>query len=235
MDWAHSHLLRSVDPTRSVQGSPDGSAIESPLFAVTMDDTAAAPQHWLFAGSALPDRRSGDTEESTHRAAGSSANGQMNTQSGNNDHADDPLPAGSPGNPAVDQVTGDESVGNHHTDDPLLGGCPRNLFGDPNHLFLGSWTNHESGTDPNCQPCPHVDFPDFLKNLIECFVGRLNDQNHSNNTSSGNDRLEAALAQLVQALAGEFSDCAGFDPGSSSSASGDPMPHTTIAATWHHQ
>src|SRR5262245_23637043 len=107
MDWAHFHLLRSVHPT--VQGSPDSSAIESPSFTVTMDDTAAAPQHWLFAGSALPDRRNGDTGGTTQPAAQSSAGGQTNTQSGNNDHADDPLPVGCQGSPVGDHD--DESEG----------------------------------------------------------------------------------------------------------------------------
>jgi hypothetical protein len=207
--------------------------------AATMDDTAAAaPQHWLFAGSVLPDRRNGHTEESAH----SSANGLAKTESDDNHHTDDPSPGGYLGNFVGDHVTGDtgdESEGNHHTDDPSLGSCPRDAVGDPHHMSgddgLGAWRNQEGGTDPSCQPCPHLDFPDFLKNLIECFVGRLNDQSQPNNTSSGHDRLEAALAQLVQALAGEFSDCAGFDPGSSYSASSDPMPHTTIAATWHPQ
>jgi hypothetical protein len=194
-----------------------------------MGGTAAAPQHWLVASSALSDRRNGNTDGTTQPAAHPSAGGQTNTQSGNNDHADDPLPGGCQGSPVGDH--GDES-------DHAPGGWPHTTGGNPDQIAehddgLGSWGNSGNGSDPSCQPCPQVDFPPFLRDLIEGFVGRLNDQNPPTTTSSGHDRLEAALGQLVQALAGEFSDCAGFDPGSSSSASSDATPHTTIAAAWH--
>src|SRR5262245_39823815 len=140
MDRAHFHLLRSVHPTAS--GSSDGSAIESSSFTVTMDDTAAAPQHWLFAGPALPDRRNSDSQESTQAAAHSSANGQTNSQFGNNDHADDPLPGGGQGSPVCDHDDGSE--GDHHADDLSPGSWSHNTGGNPDQIAEdddspGSW------------------------------------------------------------------------------------------------
>jgi hypothetical protein len=206
MNWAH--LVRTFHPMRPVQGSyslsVDGLSLNAPVDDPTAGDAGHA-YHASLASSAQPSEA---IEGTTDPIAQFSANGQSDTESG----------------------------GNHRTDDSLPGSCPRNLVTNSDYTSgdddaPGTWTGANIGTDPNCPSL--CDLPRFFEAVVERWIEHWRDPNPPNSTP-GHDGLESALVRLVQALASEFSDCRGFDPGSISSIPNDPIPQGAVAAEWHH-